>query len=141
MRLSSRSFCGAGCWILAAHGYDFVIPPLLEYVESLLTGSGRDVDLQTFKLVDQLSGRTMGLRADITPQVARIDAHLIGHEGVTRSCYCGSVVHTLPAGFQATREPMQIGAEIYGHAGLEVDIEIIRLLADTLAMQSDCQPF
>ncbi len=117
----------------AAHGYDFVIPPLLEYVESLLTGSGRDVDLQTFKLVDQLSGRTMGLRADITPQVARIDAHLIGHEGVTRLCYCGSVVHTLPAGFQATREPMQIGAEIYGHAGLEADIEIIRLLAETLA--------
>ena len=87
----------------AAHGYEFVIPPLLEFVESLLTGSGRDVDLQTFKLVDQLSGRSMGLRADITPQVARIDAHLLGREGVSRLCYCGSVVHTLPAGFQATR--------------------------------------
>lgn len=80
----------------AAHGYEFVIPPLLEFVESLLTGSGRDVDLQTFKLVDQLSGRSMGLRADITPQVARIDAHLLGREGVSRLCYCGSVVHTLP---------------------------------------------
>lgn len=116
----------------AAHGYDFVVPPLLEYVESLLTGSGRDVDLQTFKLVDQLSGRSMGLRADITPQVARIDAHLLGREGVARLCYCGSVVHTLPAGFQATREPLQIGAELYGHAGLEADIEIIRLLAEAL---------
>jgi ATP phosphoribosyltransferase regulatory subunit len=116
----------------AAHGYDFVMPPLLEYVESLLTGSGRDVDLQTFKLVDQLSGRSMGLRADITPQVARIDAHLLGRAGVARLCYCGSVVHTLPAGFQATREPLQIGAELYGHAGLEADIEMIRLLAEAL---------
>ena len=119
--------------MFAAHGYDFVMPPLLEYVESLLTGSGRDVDLQTFKLVDQLSGRSMGLRADITPQVARIDAHLLGRQGVARLCYCGSVVHTLPAGLQATREPMQIGAELYGHAGLEADIEIIRLLAEALA--------
>ena len=118
--------------MFAAQGYEFVIPPLLEYVESLLTGSGRDVDLQTFKLVDQLSGRSMGLRADITPQVARIDAHLLGREGVSRLCYCGSVVHTLPAGFQATREPLQIGAELYGHAGLEADIEIIRLLAEAL---------
>lgn len=118
--------------MFAAHGYEFVIPPLLEYVESLLTGSGRDVDLQTFKLVDQLSGRSMGLRADITPQVARIDAHLLGRDGVSRLCYCGSVVHTLPAGFQATREPLQIGAELYGHEGLEADIEIIRLLAEAL---------
>ena len=120
--------------MFAAHGYDFVMPPLLEYVESLLTGSGRDVDLQTFKLVDQLSGRSMGLRADITPQVARIDAHLLGRFGVARLCYCGSVVHTLPAGLQATREPMQIGAELYGHAGLEADIEIIRLLAEALTI-------
>lgn len=117
----------------SCHGYEFVMPPLLEYVESLLTGSGRDVDLQTFKLVDQLSGRSMGLRADITPQVARIDAHLLARRGVARLCYCGSVVHTLPAGFQATREPLQIGAELYGHAGLEADIEIIRLLAAALA--------
>jgi ATP phosphoribosyltransferase regulatory subunit len=114
------------------HGYELVIPPLLEYIESLLIGSGRDLDLRTFKLVDQLSGRSMGVRADITPQVARIDAHLLNRQGVTRLCYCGSVLHTLPAGFSSTREPLQIGAEIYGHAGLEADIEIIRLLAETL---------
>ena len=116
------------------HGYEFVIPPLLEYVESLLTDSGHDLDLRTFKLVDQLSGRSMGVRADITPQVARIDAHLLNRKGVTRLCYCGSVLHTLPAGFNATREPLQIGAEIYGHAGLEADIEAIRLLAATLGL-------
>ena len=118
----------------AAQGYEFVMPPLLEYVESLLTGSGRDLDLRTFKLVDQLSGRTMGVRADITPQVARIDAHLLNRSGVTRLSYCGSVLHTLPAGFNATREPLQLGAEIYGHAGLEADIEIVRLLGDALAV-------
>ncbi len=118
----------------ARHGYQFVIPPLLEYVESLLTGSGRDLDLRTFKLVDQLSGRGMGVRADITPQVARIDAHLLNRKGVARLCYCGSVLHTLPAGFNATREPMQIGAELYGHTGLEADIEAIRLLAAALRL-------
>ncbi len=116
----------------ARHGYEFVIPPLLEYVESLLTGSGHDLDLRTFKLVDQISGRSMGVRADITPQVARIDAHLLDRKGVTRLCYCGSVLHTLPGGFNATREPLQIGAEIYGHTGLEADIEAIRLLASAL---------
>lgn len=116
------------------HGYEFVIPPLLEYVESLLTGSGHDLDLRTFKLVDQLSGRSMGVRADITPQVARIDAHLLNRKGVTRLCYSGSVLHTLPAGFNATREPLQIGAELYGHAGLEADIEAIRLLAVALGL-------
>ncbi len=116
------------------HGFELVAPPLLEYVDSLLTGSGRDLDLRTFKLVDQLSGRTMGLRADITPQVARIDAHLLNRQGVTRLCYCGSVVHTLPAGLLATREPLQIGAEIYGHAGIEADIEIVRLLARSLSL-------
>lgn len=116
------------------HGYEFVIPPLLEYVESLLTGSGHDLDLRTFKLVDQLSGRSMGVRADITPQVARIDAHLLNRQGVTRLCYCGSVLHTLPSGFNATREPLQIGAEIYGHAGLEADIEAIRLLAAAMTL-------
>jgi ATP phosphoribosyltransferase regulatory subunit len=114
------------------HGYELVIPPLLEYVESLLTGSGHDLDLRTFKLVDQLSGRSMGVRADITPQVARIDAHLLNRKGVARLCYSGSVLHTLPAGFNATREPLQIGAELYGHAGLEADIEVIRLLASAL---------
>jgi ATP phosphoribosyltransferase regulatory subunit len=116
----------------SGNGYEFVIPPLLEYVESLLTGSGHDLDLRTFKLVDQISGRSMGLRADITPQVARIDAHLLNRKGVTRLCYCGSTVHTLPAGFNATREPLQIGAELYGHAGLEADIEVVRLLAGAL---------
>lgn len=118
----------------ARHGYQFVVPPLLEYVESLLTGSGHDLDLRTFKLVDQISGRSMGVRADITPQVARIDAHLLNRKGVTRLCYCGSVLHALPAGFNATREPLQVGAELYGHAGLEADIEVIRLLADGLGM-------
>jgi len=114
------------------HGYEYVIPPLLEYVESLLTGSGRDLDLRTFKLVDQLSGRTMGVRADIAPQVARIDAHLLNRQGVTRLCYCGSVLHTLPANLTATRQPLQIGAELYGHAGGEADAEILRLLARAL---------
>ncbi|MDP3511719.1 MAG: ATP phosphoribosyltransferase regulatory subunit [Sulfuritalea sp.] len=118
----------------ARHGYEFVIPPLLEYVESLLTGSSHDLDLRTFKLVDQISGRSMGVRADITPQVARIDAHLLNRGGVTRLCYCGSVLHTLPAGFNATREPLQIGAELYGHGGLEADIEVIRLLATSLGI-------
>ena len=103
-------------------------------LESLLTGTGHDMDLRTFKLVDQLSGRTMGLRADITPQVARIDAHLLNREGVTRLCYCGSVLHTLPAGLSSTREPLQIGAEIYGHAGIESDLEIQRLLAQALKL-------
>lgn len=116
------------------HGYEFVIPPLLEYVESLLTGSGRDLDLLTFKLVDQLSGRTMGIRADIAPQVARIDAHLLNRSGVTRLCYCGSVLHTLPAGLTATRQPLQIGAELYGHPGSEADVEILRLLAGAMRL-------
>jgi ATP phosphoribosyltransferase regulatory subunit len=115
-----------------AHGYQLVAPPLLEYVESLFTGSGRDLDLRTFKLVDQISGRAMGLRADITPQVARIDAHLLNRKGVCRLCYCGSVLHTLPADLMASREPLQIGAELYGHAGAEADSEIVRLLADAL---------
>lgn len=114
------------------HGYEQVMPPLLEYVESLLTGSGHDMDLRTFKLVDQLSGRTMGIRADITPQVARIDAHLLNRKGVARLCYCGSVLHTLPSGLTATREPLQVGAEIYGHVGIEADVEVIRLLAQAL---------
>jgi ATP phosphoribosyltransferase regulatory subunit len=114
-------------------GYELVMPPLLEYVESLLTGTGRDLDLRTFKLVDQLSGRTMGLRADITPQVARIDAHLLNRSGVVRLCYCGSVLHTLSAGLNATREPLLIGAELYGHAGIESDIEVVRLLTAALA--------
>lgn len=116
------------------HGYELVTPPLLEYVESLLTDSAHDLDLRTFKLVDQLSGRTLGIRADITPQVARIDAHLLNRAGVTRLCYCANVLHTRSDSLTATREPLQIGAELYGHAGIEADIEVIRLLADTLAL-------
>ena len=114
------------------HGYELVMPPLLEHLESLLTGAGEALDLQTFKLVDQLSGRMMGLRADSTPQVARIDAHLLNRQGVTRLCYCGPVLHTRPAGPHATREPLQFGAEIYGHAGLEADLEALLLALDCL---------
>ncbi|MEQ1880987.1 MAG: ATP phosphoribosyltransferase regulatory subunit [Burkholderiales bacterium] len=116
-----------------SHGYDLVIPPMIEYLDSLLTGTGHDLDLRTFKLVDQLSGRMLGLRADITPQVARIDAHLLNRKGVTRLCYSGTVLHAQPSGLQRTREPLQIGAEIYGHAGLESDIEIQTLLLRALA--------
>jgi ATP phosphoribosyltransferase regulatory subunit len=118
----------------AAHGYELVMPPLLEYVDSLLTGTGHDLDLQTFKLVDQLSGRMLGIRADITPQVARIDAHLLNRSGVTRLCYTGSVLRTLPDGLARTREPLQIGAEIYGHRGIESDIEVQRLMLRALQL-------
>ena len=114
------------------YGYELVMPPLLECVESLLTGTGHDLDLKTFKLVDQVSGRTMGLRADITPQVARIDAHLLNRQGITRLCYAGQVVHTRSSGLHATREPLQCGAEVYGHPGVEADLEVLRLATDTL---------
>jgi ATP phosphoribosyltransferase regulatory subunit len=114
------------------YGYELVMPPLMEHLESLLTGAGEALDLQTFKLVDQLSGRMMGLRADSTPQVARIDAHLLNRQGVTRLCYCGPVLHTRPGGPHATREPLQFGAEIYGHAGLEADLEALLLALDCL---------
>jgi ATP phosphoribosyltransferase regulatory subunit len=114
------------------YGYELVMPPLLEHLESLLTGTGEALDLQTFKLVDQLSGRMMGLRADTTPQVARIDAHLLNRPGVTRLCYCGPVLHTRPDRPHATREPLQFGAEIYGHAGLEADLEALLLALDCL---------
>ncbi len=113
-------------------GYELVMPPMLEYLESLLTGAGQDLKLRTFKLVDQLSGRTLGLRADTTPQAARIDAHLLNHQGVTRLCYCDSVLHTLPASISASREPLQIGAELYGYDGIEADLEIVRLMAGAL---------
>lgn len=115
-----------------SYGYELVMPPLLEHLESLLSGTGEALDLQTFKLVDQLSGRTMGVRADSTPQVARIDAHLLNRQGVARLCYCGPVLHTRPAGAQATREPLQFGAEIYGHSGLEADLESLILALDVL---------
>ena len=119
--------------LFRVHGYQLVIPPMLEYLESLLTGGGHDLDLRTFKLVDQLSGRMMGVRADITPQVARIDAHILNRKSVTRLCYAGSVLLTRPRGLDSTREPLQIGAEIYGHAGIESDLEIQELLVEALA--------
>lgn len=113
-------------------GFELVMPPLLEHLDSLLSGTGHELDLKTFKLVDQLSGRTLGVRADSTPQVARIDAHLLNRVGVTRLCYCGPVLHTTPSGPHATREPLQFGAEIYGHAGLEADLEVQTLALDGL---------
>jgi ATP phosphoribosyltransferase regulatory subunit len=113
-------------------GFELVIPPMLEHIESLLSGTGHALDLQTFKLVDQLSGRTLGIRADSTPQVARIDAHLLNRKGVARLCYCGPVLHTRASGSGTTREPLQFGAEIYGHAGLEADLEIIDLALQCL---------
>ena len=116
------------------YGYELVMPPLLEYVESLMPTSAHDIDLRMFKLVDQLSGRTMGVRADMTTQVARIDAHLLNRNSITRLCYSGSVLHTRPSGLHATREPLQIGAEIYGHAGLEADAEIQEIALASLAL-------
>ena len=118
--------------LFRGRGYELVMPPLLEHLNSLLTGSGQDLRLRTFQLVDQLSGRTLGVRADMTPQVARIDAHLLNRQGVTRLCYCDSVLHTLPASLAASREPIQLGAELYGYAGVEADLEAIRLMAAAL---------
>ncbi|ADE11662.1 ATP phosphoribosyltransferase regulatory subunit [Sideroxydans lithotrophicus] len=120
--------------LLRRSGYQLVAPPLLEYVESLLISESQDMDLRSFKLVDQLSGRTLAVRADITPQVARIDAHLLNRQGVTRLCYAGSVLHTQPAGLMRTREPLQIGAELYGHGGIESDLEVQRLMLQSLAL-------
>ena len=118
--------------LFKVHGYQYVIPPMLEYMESLITGVGHDLDLATFKVVDQLTGRLMGVRADMTPQAARIDAHLLNHQGITRLCYAGSVLRTKPDGLAQTREPLQLGAELYGHAGVASDIEIQRLLIKAL---------
>ncbi|OGV78159.1 MAG: ATP phosphoribosyltransferase regulatory subunit [Methylotenera sp. RIFCSPLOWO2_02_FULL_45_14] len=118
--------------LFKVHGYQYVIPPMLEYMESLITGVGHDLDLATFKVVDQLTGRLMGVRADMTPQAARIDAHLLNHQGITRLCYAGSVLRTKPDGLAQTREPLQLGAELYGHAEIASDIEIQRLLIKAL---------
>jgi ATP phosphoribosyltransferase regulatory subunit len=117
------------------YGFELVMPPLLEHLDSLLSGTGHELDLKTFKLVDQLSGRTLGLRADTTPQAARIDAHLLNRPGVTRLCYCGPVLHTRPSGM-GTREPLQFGAEIFGHEGLEADLEVQDLALDALQAAS-----
>lgn len=114
--------------LFRSYGYELVMPPMLEYLDSLAAGSGPDLGLRTFQLIDQLSGRTLGLRADFSPQVARIDAHLLGRTGVTRLCYAGSVLHARPAGLTASREPIHAGVEIYGHAGVEADVEVIELM-------------
>ena len=118
--------------LFKVHGYQYVIPPTLEYLESLITGTGHDLDLATFKVVDQLTGRLMGIRADMTPQAARIDAHMLNHQGVSRLCYAGTVLRTKPDGLAHTREPLQLGAELFGHAGIESDIEIHRLMIKAL---------
>ena len=115
-------------------GYELVIPPLIEFLESLLTGTGNGLDLRTFKLTDQLSGRTMGVRADMTPQAARIDAHSLKREGPVRLCYLGTVLHTRAEGHGASRSPLQVGAELFGHAGRESDLEVIGLMLETLAV-------
>ena len=120
--------------LFKVHGYQYVIPPTLEYMESLITGTGYDLDLATFKVVDQLTGRLMGIRADMTPQAARIDAHMLNHQGVSRLCYAGTVLRTKPDGLARTREPLQLGAELFGHAGIESDIEIQRLMIAALQL-------
>jgi ATP phosphoribosyltransferase regulatory subunit len=117
------------CW-----GYELVIPPFIDFLDSLLTGSGHDLDLQTFKLTDQLSGEMLGVRADMTPQVARIDAHHLKHEWPTRLCYYGTVLHTRGDPLEKTRSPLQIGAELYGHAGIDSDVEVIRVMLEMLAL-------
>jgi len=119
--------------LYSSWGYELIIPPFIEYLDSLLTGTGHDLDLQTFKLIDQLSGRLLGLRADMTPQAARIDAHRLQRETPTRLCYLGTVLHTRPDGFAGSRSLMQVGAELFGHAGPESDVEILELMVATLA--------
>ena len=118
--------------VFRSWGYQLVIPPIVEFTESLLIGLGADLDLLTFKMTDQLSGRTLGVRADITPQVARIDAHSLGQEGITRLCYAGSTLHTRPKSPMASRSPIQLGAELYGDGSLAADVEVIRLMLATL---------
>jgi len=120
--------------LFRTRGYQVVMPPLLEYVDSLRVGTGVDLDLRTFKLVDQLSGRQMGLRADITPQVARIDAYLAQRAGVARYAYCGSVLHARPASDNVRRELLQLGAELFGHPSVESDIEVQQLMLRALAV-------
>ena len=117
-----------------SYGYELVIPPLIEYLDSLLTGTGSDLELRMFKLTDQASGRMMGLRADATPQVARIDAHILNRSGVARLCYAGSVLHARPLHPLASREPMQVGAELYGLAGPAADAEVIELAVASLRL-------
>lgn len=122
-------------------GYDLVMPPFIEYMESLLVGTGHDLALQTFTLTDQLTGRQMGIRADMTPQVARIDAHMLRREAPTRLCYIGTVLHTRPNGFAGSRSPLQVGVELYGHGSIESDLEVLRLLVETLNISGIKQPY
>ena len=121
-------------------GYALVMPPLIEYLESLLTGVGRDMDLQTFKVTDQLSGRLMGIRADMTPQAARIDAHFLKRAHAVRLCYLGPVLHTRPDELAGSREPLQLGAELFGHGGPESDAEVVSLMLETLALTGIPRP-
>jgi ATP phosphoribosyltransferase regulatory subunit len=126
--------------LASCHGFELVMPPLIEHLDALLSGAGQAQDLRTFKLVDQLSGRSLGVRADTTPQVARIDAHLLNRRGVTRLCYCGPVVHARPSHPLASREPLQFGVEVYGHAGLEADLEVLELALQALQQLGVAQP-
>lgn len=125
----------------AGWGYELVLPPFIEYLDSLLTGTGNDLDLQTFKITDQLSGKLMGVRADITPQVARIDAHQLKRKTPTRLCYSGTVLLTRPDGFAGSRSPLQLGLELYGHAGVESDIEVLQLMVETLNLTGIQDPY
>lgn len=127
-----ESLCRQVIDLYKTWGYQLVIPPMIEFLESLLTGTGVDLDLQTFKLTDQLSGRMMGIRADTTPQVARIDAHILKQDVPTRLCYLGTVLHTRPENSGDSRSPLQVGAELYGHSGVESDAEILCLMLETL---------
>lgn len=127
--------------LYATWGYELVIPPLIEFLDSLLTGTGSDLDIQTFKLTDQLTGRLMGLRADTTPQVARIDAHKLKRDTPTRLCYLGTVVHTRPMGTGDSRCPLQVGAELYGHSGVESDAEVLCLMLETLKLVGQQQVY
>lgn len=113
-------------------GYGLIIPPMIEFLESLLTGTGHDLDLQTFKLTDQLTGRLLGVRADMTPQAARTDAHALKRDEPVRLCYLGTVLHTRPDGFAGSRSPLQVGCELFGHAGIESDLEVLGLMLETL---------
>lgn len=122
-------------------GYELVMPPLIDYIESLLTGAGNDLDLKTFKLTDQISGRMMGVRADMTPQVARMDAHSLKRDTPTRLCYVGQVLHTRAEGFAGNRSPLQLGAELYGYAGMQSDIEVIQLLIESLKVAGVTQVY
>jgi ATP phosphoribosyltransferase regulatory subunit len=120
--------------VFASWGYEYVIPPFIDYLQALLTGSGHDLDLQTFKLTDQLSGELLGIRADMTPQIARIDAHHLKHDRPNRLSYAGTVLHTVGDPLEQTRSPMQIGVELYGHEGIESDIEVIQIMLEMLAI-------